>query len=429
MRQSILAPATSRSISNRSHVLSRRELLNATIIAPFSSLIPEQPAGASQEPPNPTLAPRTCRFALDFDYLTSSQNGRNKALRVQLPIEVLTSTTSERADTEAPVVIFSPGFLQPAASYGTFLATLHDAGVTVVTYDKSFETLSSVVDDVDSVVLLNRVAAEVLVRLGPLAAGPLFLAGHSRGGKLSVLAAAAASHAASTATAESPVWPPAEPAAVADVTALRTTGHTRVDPEQQHQQHQQQRSMSVSGMILLDPADGSFEPQDPNHYPSALAALQNHPSLADVPMLIIGAGRGGDCVPRAKNFRAFFKACRGQCTMVTLQDAGHLQFLDRDSGSLQQSICAAGRGLSNSRVAAVGGKLAAAFLHQVADTSPAVMPKGGQPAESNSSNNALRGGGVSCSSSTIERLYEEQLREEGLRYEVQVSGCSKGLKG
>ncbi|GIL43493.1 hypothetical protein Vafri_955 [Volvox africanus] len=137
-----------------------------------------------------------------------------------------------------------------------------------------------------------------------------------------------------------------------------------------------------------------------------------------MPVLIIGAGRGGDCVPRAKNFRVFFKACRGLCTMVTLQDAGHLQFLDHNSGSLQQSFCVAGRGLSDSRVAAVGGRLAAAFLHEVADTSA-----GCQPAESNSTRKAARGG-VNCSSSAIERLYEERLREARVRYEVQVSGCN-----
>ncbi|GIL98993.1 hypothetical protein Vretimale_4292 [Volvox reticuliferus] len=252
--------------------------------------------------------------------------------------------------------------------------------------------------------------------MGTLAIGPLFLAGHSRGGKLSVLAAAAFS-AASTIPAGSPIWLPAEPVAVATGTDF------------QQQQEQEQQLSFVSGIILLDPADGSFEPQDPNQYPSALAALQNHPSLADVPVLIVGARRGGDCVPRAKNYEAFFKACRGQCTRVTLQDAGHLQFLDQ-SDSLQQSICAVGRGLSNSRVAAVSGRLAAAFIHKVAGGGPVMATAGPlPPAESGGSSKTGRRG-VSCSSSNaLERLYEEQLREAGVRYEVQVSGCSEGVKG
>lgn len=79
--------------------------------------------------------------------------------------------------------------------------------------------------------------------------------------------------------------------------------------------------LPISGLILLDPADGSFEPQDPNRFPSALSALRDPPAgLADVPVLVVGAGRGGDCVPRMKNFRTFFQACRGMpCVLVSVR--------------------------------------------------------------------------------------------------------------
>lgn len=59
------------------------------------------------------------------------------------------------------------------------------AGFAVVTYDKSFEGLSALVDDVDSSELLIRVAAAAMARLGDGGgAGPYFLAGHSRGAKV-----------------------------------------------------------------------------------------------------------------------------------------------------------------------------------------------------------------------------------------------------
>ncbi|GIL72500.1 hypothetical protein Vretifemale_2862 [Volvox reticuliferus] len=100
MRQSIFASAASRAISTNPQILSRRALLNAVIIAPFNSLIPQQPASASLEPlyrTSQTSAPRTFRFALDFDYLPPSQNGLKETRRVQLPVEVRMPATREGA--------------------------------------------------------------------------------------------------------------------------------------------------------------------------------------------------------------------------------------------------------------------------------------------------------------------------------------------
>jgi hypothetical protein len=56
-------------------------------------------------------------------------------------------------------------------------------GLIVATYDKSFEGISTLMDDVDSCELLLRVRAEVQTILN--LAGPCFLAGHSRGAKVS----------------------------------------------------------------------------------------------------------------------------------------------------------------------------------------------------------------------------------------------------
>lgn len=81
---------------------------------------------------------------------------------------------------------------------------------------------------------------------------------------------------------------------------------------------------AVSGMCLLDPADGGYDSLDPQRYPSAL------PIMAQLrpPVLLVGAGRGGDCVPRAKGSAAFLDACRSPCVQasggVAVRGAGAL---------------------------------------------------------------------------------------------------------
>ncbi|GLC45733.1 hypothetical protein PLESTF_000598900 [Pleodorina starrii] len=378
-------------------VFSRRAVL-ATVLAPMSFVAPKHAVCAAPEPPL-TAVPQRQRFEVTFEYLPVSRSEVPGMRRVQVPVEIQTPATQPgQFDTGPPVVIFSPGFLQSAASYGTFLAQLLAAGLVVVTYDKSFEELSSLVDDIDSAQLLARVRAEVASRLGEPGAGPCFLAGHSRGGKLSVLAAAERT------SPQPPPLPSGLQAAEVGAIAGRGAAVSMLP-------YQPPPSYPVSGLVLLDPADGAFEPQDPGRYPSALPLLRNQTELADVPVLLLGAGRGGDCVPKAKSYSAFFAACRGPCALVTLKDAGHLQFLDA-SDSLTRSICATGRGVANTQVAAASGRLAADFIRGVAAGAAAAGGGGGGQA-------AAPGG---ASAAALERLCREGLGGVGLRYEVQVSG-------
>lgn len=105
----------------------------------------------------------------------------------------------------------------------------------------------------------------------------------------------------------------------------------------------------LRGLALLDPADGAFEPLDPQRYPSCLPLISDEAPLQQqavleggaggsgggrcggeslpgrLPLLVVGAGRGGDCVPRAKGHRAFFQAARGPAVMVRRGwGAGHV---------------------------------------------------------------------------------------------------------
>ncbi|KAG2440540.1 hypothetical protein HYH02_010418 [Chlamydomonas schloesseri] len=363
--------------------------------------------------------------------------------KVSVRAEVSGLTCVSVAGALAPVLIFSSGFLTPAAAYGTLLQQLTSAGCVVVSYDKSFETLSYLMDDNDSVRLLEEVwrRAAALLTAHQLrhqqqqpcqqrrVLGPTFLVGHSRGAKVSVLAAAAAAAAAapvnaaeaySAATGASrgaqdddaygarapPSTRPMGKSTAAAAAAAAEAGAARATAAAGATVPGAPAApllLPLAGIVLLDPADGAFEPQDPDRYPSALTALAARPPRVGVPppvavgglglglpagagadaggaaagaggrqaatpmllpALVVGAGRGGDCVPRSKNFRLFYEAWPGPRVLVTLPDAGHLQFLDA-SDRLTQSICATGRGIANAAVAAAAATATAAFARAV----------------------------------------------------------------
>jgi hypothetical protein len=64
-----------------------------------------------------------------------------------------------------------------------------------------------------------------------------------------------------------------------------------------------------------------------------------------VPILLIGAGRNGDCIPRRGNYLAFFNATQhwsSPAALVTLPEAGHFAYLDMLT-PLQESVCSLGR--------------------------------------------------------------------------------------
>ncbi|KAG2497991.1 hypothetical protein HYH03_004250 [Edaphochlamys debaryana] len=299
-----------------------------------------------------------------FSYLVRSDGGLEQR-SVVVPVEVRSRGRPSPSPFPGPrpVLVFSAGFLTQPSAYGRLIDGLVDAGCAVVTYGTTFESLSAPLDDLDHARLLLSVwrEAEAAQAESNLAPGSLFLVGHSRGAKLSVLAAAQAAAEGGTSTQGSsrPQLP---------------------DPP--------------AGLILLDPADGSFEPQDPARFPSALAVLRaaqaeteasgqdadtrardtsvsgaaqgpgRVQSLGGLPVLVLGAARGVDCVPKAKGAKAFFQATPGPSALVTLADAGHMQFADRSDGLLQ-SVCATGRA-RHEDIADTSAALTAAFAWGVA---------------------------------------------------------------
>ncbi|GJP44464.1 hypothetical protein CLOM_g3866 [Closterium sp. NIES-68] len=208
-----------------------------------------------------------------------------------------------------PLAVFSSGFLLDSAQYRSYAEHLASWGFAVVTYNK-VEGLMGPLDDIICARFITELinwagTSHVLRRIADNTR--VYLCGHSRGAKVSVLAAA-------------------------------------MDPR-------------VLSLGLVDPVDNTiYAPLAPG-YPSAVAAMRAGTSaiehlLADahpanqglalsLPTLVVGGGYPGDCAPAASNYRWFFKEAGNPSWEVVLRDAGHFQFLD-SAPVLQSALCGLG---------------------------------------------------------------------------------------
>jgi len=117
----------------------------------------------------------------------------------------------------------------------------------------------------------------------------VFLAGHSRGAKLSCLASAADSR--------------------------------------------------VKGLCLLDPVDNVIWTKGRSGFPSACEVLRDR----QVPVAIVGAGSGSSCAPSEANYQQFFNAACSPAWLLLFPAAGHAQFLDSAGmGVIHRAICGIG---------------------------------------------------------------------------------------
>ena len=200
----------------------------------------------------------------------------------------------------SPLAVFSGGFLAGRDAYMETAARLASWGFAVVTYDKT-ETALDPLDDVVSADVVRELCDYVAASraLAPLVdASRPYLCGHSRGGKLSVLAASRDAAAG-----------------VARVGALG----------------------------LMDPVNNTrYAPQGPR-CPSATAALRSGGVLArGPPLVVVGAGKeSADCAPLDANYSHFFDAAPGAAWEVVIEHSGHFQVLD-SATALQRAVCAAG---------------------------------------------------------------------------------------
>lgn len=191
-----------------------------------------------------------------------------------------------------PLVIITPGFLIGADQYSSYSERLSSWGYVVISYDFVQQALDPTTD-IDCVNLLEELidwcrSSELLGRIGD--SNNIMLMGHSRGAKVSTLAAV--------------------------------------------------NDKRIKSLFLIDPVDVTvYTPPDRSLYPSATTALSVSRPL---PMCIVGAGRGEDCAPRESNYDLYFKNSRGPTWKTVIEDSGHLQFLDSRNATAMGAFCQAG---------------------------------------------------------------------------------------
>ena len=196
-----------------------------------------------------------------------------------------------------PVAIITPGFLIDGESYSSIARRLCSWGYVVVMYTKTESVAGGTLDDEVSAAILDDLISWVGddVTVGPYAdAERVYLIGHSRGGKISML--------------------------------------------------QAMRDKRVKAVALLDPVDNTvFAPLGPG-FPSALAGMRADPASVP-PLVIVGGANGGECAPSGSNYQDFFAAAPRGAAARGRHDpwgfscaAGHFDFID-EATFVQKVIC------------------------------------------------------------------------------------------
>ncbi|KAJ9506829.1 hypothetical protein QJQ45_030403, partial [Haematococcus lacustris] len=251
-------------------------------------------------------APGSCRTA-ELTPISVRVGGDNE-LPVMAQLQVTVPLTASGAPAPcSPLVVLSPGFLLNASLYRSYAQDLASWGYagevvqgkrlvgqasrqadeqameTVALYD-----LNELMDDTQTVAALGKVVDACLTQpqLKPqVDPGCIILAGHSRGGKLSCLAAA--------------------------------------------------KDTRIKALLLLDPVDVTPMTPPGEGYPSCLAGLRAATSGArQLPVLVVGAAQGGDVIPASGNYKRFSAVCAGPLWEVDLLGSAHLSFLDKQVGLL-----------------------------------------------------------------------------------------------
>ncbi len=198
-----------------------------------------------------------------------------------------------QGEVPAPLVVFSPGFLFTGPAYRSWGELLATQGMATALVSYAYSLLNPshrlLLDDLFFIV--ETLPQEARRRGILLDRDRVALVGHSLGGKLSVLAAAA---------------------------------------------------RPVRAVVALDPVDsGAPGTSDPVRFPSAIAAM---PKVA-APVLLLGAEYGErprfgmPCAPPEGNFRKFFEAALGPALEVTQLGAGHVDYLDNPDCGLLCAVC------------------------------------------------------------------------------------------
>jgi predicted alpha/beta-hydrolase family hydrolase len=189
----------------------------------------------------------------------------------------------------------------PASAYREFLAPVRDAGIAVTPADVAGSVLAQASGRSTPEAEAMRVA-QLAAELGRDST-PIVLGGHSRGGLVAYLAAAAV-----------------QPAA----------------------------------LVLVDPVSGGGPPWAK---PAPLP-----PVGWSGPTLVLGCGLGGHCAPTGRNHEVFAAALPG-CAHTVVADSGHADLLDGHLRTFGRLLCA--RGSDPDRARATLAAQVVAFLNDL----------------------------------------------------------------
>lgn len=199
-----------------------------------------------------------------------------------------------------PLVIFTPGFLIKGEQYLPYADRLASWGFCCIIYDKREQALDPMTD-ILSIKFLREVLDwstkdPLLTKIADTSR--VMLVGHSRGAKISTLAAID-------------------------------------DPR-------------VAALFLIDPVDVTIYAPLSAKFPSAVQKLKSNKT----PIAVIGSGLGGDCVPKDSNYNVYYEAASGPAWLVEISNAGHLQYLKNRGSVPFDNFCVAGS-VDDSKVVAL----------------------------------------------------------------------------
>ena len=247
-------------------------------------------AGATPEDPGP--------YDVEQETLTIEVGEASSRVSIELTI------VSPSDVTRAPVVLFHPGFQLPATSYLSYGEHLASHGFLVILVDPpdglfggpSHSQMASYLGDVLEWLHIQNENERFSFVVDESKIG---LAGHSMGGKLSLLFAS-----------------------------------------------QDERPVAVAGIDPVDAAGGPFsEPDEDN--PSVTPERM---SQIGVPLLLVGETLNGTCdglfcqpcAPADDNFQQYFEHATSPTLEIEVLGANHMSFLDDPNCGFACSVCTAG---------------------------------------------------------------------------------------
>eukprot|EP00466_Bigelowiella_natans_P015990 jgi/Bigna1/127605/aug1.4_g2313 len=262
-----------------------------------------------------------------------------------------------------PVVVIAPGFLLKATQYQTYAKKLASFGYVVVCYDIPSETIGRTLDDVNHYRLIPQIlnfieknnqgfSGSFRRKITPFHTSCNTNDDTARGGgecldsgrrkvvvpkpnhvdaAIMPLGPELEDDEISPFTSEFGL-PSPRPALtfetskdlnLADTSRVMLAGHSRggklavLASEEDHR---------VKSLFLIDPVDNTIYAPVSERFPSAVASLKRRKGI-QLPVAVVGAGRGHDCAPKNSNFEEFFHAAPGDRMQVVMPAAGHFEFL------------------------------------------------------------------------------------------------------